>query len=472
MKKQPAPLTDGTASTDPLTRRKFLATAALGGAAMLTPRSLSGATAADSAKITVNSGYRRPFTVEELGLEVPDEVIIGGKAFKPAAPPRGFRHDRELGIIVHESVALQRLHAQPPTGNFTEPVRAIRTPGGDFLALMPSGSGHMINNKSKVNELVAYRSSDRGRTWEGPTSPWWVPYNQHGFNPLIPRGGKRIVAFGTEPRPDLFVPPHDGGIGMRTSDDDGHTWSQPTILRPVNDPDYRGVGHMQGCETDAGTWLIPTHSVHYAPGGWPNREDYQYVLRSEDKGRTWTLLPGPRPKGWAVAPYKRMLEGQIINLGGGRAVLFSRVPSGRIWEMRSADDGKTWSEPKPTALVHPDAPPMIFKLADAKTLVAFIHNQPASRRDSQNNAYLQGDRRELWVSLSRDDGLTWSEPRFLLADACKPDPTRHWLEVSYCDLIVTGNELHLFFDHQKRQILYARFTEADLNRLPTRAELG
>jgi predicted neuraminidase len=327
----------------------------------------------------------------------------------------------------------------------------------------------MINHLSKVNELLASRSSDRGRTWAGPTSPWWVPYNQHAFNPLQPRGGKRIVAFCTEPRPDLFHPPHDGGIAMRTSDDQGFSWSAPAILQPTNDPGYRGVGHMRGCETDAGTWLIPTYSVRAGKGGWPNREDTQYVLRSEDRGRSWALLPGPRPKGWSVEPYHRMLEGQILNLGKNRAVMYARVPSGYLWELRTFDDGRTWTRPKSTTLVHPDAPPMIFKLADGKTLAALIHNQPVSPHRAE---YALADRRELWVCLSDDDGATWSEPRFLLGDAARSLPPYAWNEVSYCDLLADGGELHLFFDHQKRQILYARFSEADLKSLPTRSEIG
>ena len=70
----------------------------------------------------------------------------------------------------------------------SEPVRALKTPGGDLLAITQSGSGHMINNRDKINELLAYRSGDGGATWQGPTHPWQVSYNQHGFNPMVPRG--------------------------------------------------------------------------------------------------------------------------------------------------------------------------------------------------------------------------------------------------------------------------------------------
>jgi hypothetical protein len=47
---------------------------------------------------------------------------------------------------------------------------------------------------------------------------------------------------------------------------------------------------------------------------------------------------------------------------------------GHIWEGRSGDDGRTWSDPKPTTLVHPDTTPMIFHFGDDHTLIVFIHN--------------------------------------------------------------------------------------------------
>ena len=156
---------------------------------------------------------------------------------------------------------MRRLHAFPPPNDMSEPVRALKTPGGDLLAITQSGAGHMINNHDKINELLAYRSGDGGATWKGPAHPWEVPYNQHGFNPIVPRGSTQIVAFGTEPTPELFLPPHDGGIGVRRSDDDGHTWSEVEILDPVNSRGYCGVGHMRGCEMDSGAWLLPTYSV-------------------------------------------------------------------------------------------------------------------------------------------------------------------------------------------------------------------
>ena len=74
--------------------------------------------------------------------------------------------------------------------------------------------------------MIAYRSRDKGTTWTGPATAWNIPYNQHGFVPLVPRGSKRIYAFGTEPFFDKIEARENAPIGFRFSDDDGLSWSR------------------------------------------------------------------------------------------------------------------------------------------------------------------------------------------------------------------------------------------------------
>ena len=85
--------------------------------------------------------------------------------------------------------------------------RATITPDGDYLLMFPDG-GHYGQEDGKVNDMLAYRSSDKGRTWHGPTVAFDIDYNQHGFVPLIPRGSKRIYAFGTQPIWGIFSREH------------------------------------------------------------------------------------------------------------------------------------------------------------------------------------------------------------------------------------------------------------------------
>ncbi|HVU84589.1 MAG TPA: exo-alpha-sialidase, partial [Puia sp.] len=199
------------------------------------------------------------------------------------------------------------------------------------------------------------------------------------------------------------------------------------------------------------------------------------VLRSEDKGKTWTLLPGKRHGGWYARCYDRMDEGRPINLGNDSVLLMTRTPEGHLWSAYSTDDGKTWTYPKATLLVHPDAPPMLFKLSDGKTLIEFFHNR---YHDKDYNGLsgkkdIMMDRSELWFSLSKDDGKTWSEPRFFLVNALAPAYASDFrnYQCSYIDVFADNGELHCFIPHRWERVLYVHFKESDLNKFPTKEEL-
>jgi hypothetical protein len=184
------------------------------------------------------------------------------------------------------------------------------------------------------------------------------------------------------------------------------------LIEPVNDPGYRGMSVMRMCETDRGTWLLGTHEGDWTPRGKTPVVTRQYMLRNED-------------------------------------------------------DGKTWTSPKPTPLVHPDAPSMLFPLADGKTLAAFHHNVHSGGHFNMR------DRSQLWVSLSTDEGRTWSEPRFVLANALDRTLASDFQndQCSYLDMFADGEDLHLFLPHRWQRALHLHLKSADLNRLPRMADL-
>jgi hypothetical protein len=317
------------------------------------------------------------------------------------------------------------------------------------------------------NVMLATRSSDRGKTWTPPRQAYDIPYSQHAPILFVPTGSSRIYCFGTEPRPDVYDGVENAAIGYRTSDDDGRTWSNVTIIRPINAPDFRGMSAMRMCETASGAWLIGSHA-----GEWTDGEvvTEQYLLRSDDRGLTWTVLPNPQPHGWQIPGCARMEEGRPIHLGGDHVLLMVRTPEGRLWELRSNDAGRSWSKPAPTTLSHPDAPPMLFHLADRKTLICFHHNI------RQSGSMTHNARAELWCSLSHDDGLTWTPPRFVVANAAVPARLSGWggssPMVSYADLLVDGNDLHLFIDHQVRQVLHLRFRRDQIESFPLAEDIS
>ncbi|MED5279322.1 MAG: sialidase family protein [Verrucomicrobiota bacterium] len=413
-------------------------------------------------------------------VQLVDELSIGVKQqlkVRLAKPPRGFVADAELGLLRHRVLKGRVLHTAKQGFRGLFETRGVRTPKGDLLMMFPEGN-HYAAGSGKVNDMIAYRSSDNGKSWKGPTIAFDIDYSQHGLIPLIPSGSKRIYAFGTQPIPSEYSREkgrHENTpIGYRWSDDDGHTWSKVTLIKPKNDPGFLGMSVTRMCETDSGAWILGSHAADWSKKPLITR---QYILRSDDKGKSWTLLPGVRPDGWFSPKFSRMDEGRPISLGNNEVYFMARTPTGRIWESRSTDDGKSWSAPKASPLVHPDAPPMVFHLSDGKTLVTFFHNRHINTQYVGLTGKMDGmrDRAEIWVSLSKDGGRNWSEPRFLFTNATRSNPAKNgWFNhnSSYMDAVIDDGTIHLFLPHLWNRAVYMHLKEKDLAKLPTVKQLA
>ncbi|NQT53217.1 exo-alpha-sialidase, partial [bacterium] len=273
------------------------------------------------------TGKLTPLRSNEMGdvsdMVQAETIEIAGLPLHTAAPPEGLVLREELGLVTSRFVNGQVVHRTPHPGVGLFEVKGTITPSGDYLLMFPEGQ-HYGGKWKKVNTLLAYRSSDKGKTWTGPTAAYDIPYSQHGFIPLIPRGTKRLYCFGTQPLLEKakFDGRENATIGFRHSDDDGRTWSDVTLIRPVNDPGFLGMSVMRMCETDAGTWLVGSHEADWTKKPLMTR---QYILRSEDKGKTWTVLPGKRPGGWFEKQHNRMDELRPIPLGGGTVLALART---------------------------------------------------------------------------------------------------------------------------------------------------
>ncbi len=410
----------------------------------------------------------------EKRIELLSSINIAGKTYRADALPAGFRVNTETGIATAPGVTGRRLCL----GEFTCHPRCIEAYNGDWVLLVPIGDMHYAwgGRGHAGNQMWQFRSRDKGLTWDGPTQSWETPYASHGAILLRPDGGKRIYCFGTEPHPDFHDAVENAGIGMRYSDDDAHTWSALQMIRPENDPGYLGMAAMRPCETPSGAWLVGAHSDagRIDTGELKKIITRQYLLRTTDRGAHWQLLPGERDSGWQCPGTERMDEGRPIMLSDGRVLLMARTPEGHLWQSFSCDEGATWSEFEPTSLRHLDAPPMLFHLGSSSSLIAFTHNKP---RPEGGGAHLfaHESRTELWCSLSHDNSKTWSEPRLVAVNACEPAIMTGWdgftPMVSYADIMVEGDRLELFIDHQMRHVVNLTFSIEELDRFPTRAEL-
>ncbi len=404
---------------------------------------------------------------QDCGLTWEEQFTILGRCHRVAALPDGLVYDRQLGIV-HAGVAtLQSIGPRYAYGTIFGP-RAVKAPNGDLLVFGAHGGLYFVPGVA-ANHAVMWRSIDGGRTWQDGVAPWEMPTaKEHCIVPFVdPAEPGRIYTLSNASADSTFT----AAVVLRHSDDNGQTWTDPERIQPHNDPSFPGGPvHMRGAVLDDGTWLW---GIYYRDSN-SIEGDVQFVLRSTDRGSTWTVHPGPAPRGWQHPVWKRYLEGIVVSGGVQSAILYLRAPGGCIWEMRSTDSGLTWNEAKETpGLVHPDAPPMIYAVAGGRYMIALIHN----RYSPEHPHHWHPDRTELWVSVSLDKGQRWSAPRFLCGQAkvpvCgqSPENTCDW-DVSYADLLLNAGTLHIFVGDGQRQVLHFRLPEEAIEALPSAKELG
>lgn len=403
-------------------------------------------------------------------LRLQEQVVIGERSFRLDALPDRLSLVADPGLVVPARLCrVQPISPRYPFGTIHAP-RAVEAPNGDYLVFGVHG-GLYFNPSVKTNHAVMWRSTDDGETWDEGAQPWQMHGSkEHLIVPFVDASEPGRIYTMSNASPDsLFTT----DVVVRSSDDNGHTWTERGRWSKDDAPQKitgfpGGPVHMRGAVLGDGTWLW---GLYYRDAK-SLEGDRQFVIRSSDKGAHWTLLPAAATGGWQHPRWKKFMEGTVVSSGGSSATIYLRAPGGRMYEKRTTDGGLTWSETQETpGLVHPDAPPMVFRFDGGKGLIAFIHN----RYDEKYPHHHHPDRGELWFATSVDDGRSWSEPRFLIAQAKRPDhpdPTASCdPDVSYVDLLIDGATLHLFVADRQRQTVQVSFSADRLDEFPNARDL-
>ena len=172
------------------------------------------------------------------------------------------------------------------------------------------------------------------------------------WNPVLfqPKEGPLLLFYKVGPSPD-----HWWGM-LRTSTDDGRTWSDPRrlpdgILGPVkNKPVQLANGDL----------LSPTSSEDQ---GW--RVHFE---RSSDGGKTWSATP-------AVNDGKEIgaIQPSILLHKDGKLEAVGRTEQGRVFQIWSEDQGHTWGKMTLLDLPNPNSGIDATTLADGRFLLVYNH---------------------------------------------------------------------------------------------------
>jgi len=169
----------------------------------------------------------------------------------------------------------------------------------------------------------------------------------------------------------------DCRVMMRTSQDEGKTWSAAKQLSP--DAKYTGLTNGRCIRLRSGRILLEA---------WEGGDSYCYL--SDDDGATWR-------EGARVKPANgECWEPACIELKDGRVMMLIRTQLGGQYKSISTDGGETWSVPVATPLVGTAAPVSISRVSSTGDLLAIWNHNPGAK-----------DRNPLTAAVSKDEGETW-----------------------------------------------------------------
>lgn len=328
-----------------------------------------------------------------------------------------------------------------------------RNSEGDFIQLK---DGRLLLVYSKFigtgdhapAELVGRYSSDGGKTWGGADVQ--VIDRKPGEANLMSVSLLRLQ----DDRIALFyVQKYDSPAGskypfldyilMRTSDDEGKTWSEPTYVVAKEEPGYRVLNNDRVVQLTSGRLVVPV-AVHYLPG-WPKWQDSAQILcyLSDDQGKTW------RPSKSRLESELLAQEPGVVEQKDGGLLMFCRSRDCQLTS-RSDDGGDTWSTLERSNIAQPTASPASIERIPSTGDLLLVWN---NGKDPLAEVKPVG-RRPLTAAISKDDGATWQHIRNLGTD---PDG---W----YCYTAIEFVGDHVLLAHCE----YPGLNSLQVTRLPVR----
>ena len=215
-------------------------------------------------------------------------------------------------------------------------------------------------------------------------------------------------------------------IFIRTSEDDGKTWSPENSLTPFARDDLYAL-HGSLVQLKSGRLILPSYSSYShnyvgRPRGightWLPEYYATHMLISDDEGVTW------EPTG-AMFLWKDFGHGGTTACGeaclaetaDGRLLMLGRTTNMRALRSYSKDDGTTWSYVECSDLCSSNSPVRLKRIPSTGDLLV-VWNQVTAQEHRDGYG-----RSRLSTAISKDSGQSWEHFRNLeLCPGMDPNP--------------------------------------------------
>lgn len=282
--------------------------------------------------------------------------------------------------------------------------------------------------REKHPDVGIWVSRLEGSQWTAPEEvangiqylkPDGTAHRHPTWNPVLyqPKSGPLLLFYKCGPDPDAWW-----GM-LTTSADNGRTWSSPRRLPEHID----GPVKNKPVELPNGDILCPSSTEN---DGW--RVHFE---RTSDLGGTWTRT-GPLNDGKAI----EAIQPSILFTGGENLLAIGRSRQNRLFQIASADLGKTWGPMTLGTLPNPNSGIDAVTLRDGRHLIIYNHVPGLP-------GLWGGKRSPLNLAVSKD-GVTWQAALVL-----ENEPGA---EFSYPAIIQTGDGLvHVTYTWKRKKVKHA-----------------
>ncbi|GAB2538708.1 SUMF1/EgtB/PvdO family nonheme iron enzyme [Spirosoma aerophilum] len=283
-------------------------------------------------------------------------------------------------------------------------------PNGDLLAIWFSTE----EESGREMTVLASRLRAGSPVWDDPSEFFKVPdRNMTGASLLYDKKGTLYHMNGVETDGDW----QDLAVVLRTSQDNGATWSAPVLANPEHTKRNQVIAGM--IQTREG-WLIQPADAEPGPTGG------SAIHVSKDGGKTWvkpyTDPQTPVFKSGATGGLIAGIHTGLVQLADGSLLAFGRkddIPGPdsvglRMPMSRSADMGKTWTYSAS------EFPPVwsgqrlvLYRLNEGPILLVSFTHHPDEREGPKAGMLFKGANGTLYkgygmyAAVSFDEGKTW-----------------------------------------------------------------
>ena len=302
-----------------------------------------------------------------------------------------------------EAIVSEVAPPSPDNPRNTEGDVVVLSDGRLLVAWSDFRGGAADHSEGRISSRI---SSDGGRTWGRRMTLQENVGRQNVMSTSLLRSrtsGDILLFYGVKHSAS------DLHFWMRRSSDEAVSWSEPVLVD--SQPGYSVMNNDRVVQLNDGRLLAPiafTEEV-FKPG----TAFRTVVYFSDDDGRSWTRSPSE-----LEAPARGAMEPGLVELSDGRLLQIIRTQTGKIWHSYSADRGETWRPAEPWTLPSPEAPATIVRLPGSRLALFYNPNYV-------EGADHGGPRTPLAVSVSSDEGVSWTPPR-----AIEDDPAMSFSYVS------------------------------------------